>query len=118
MRTGKSSDRQLGPYKIIRSRATDEWCAEADASVPASPYAPHIGLPELKSTGGIDSETTSDAEIEQTHAEEEIPVSNFCHFHILVWLNDRFCVRHPNRPGGPTAQGSFGKAARRNRKML
>ena len=87
-RTGLISTGRFQPYGIPHHTRPYEYRnAEAGPSTLASPLVPYVGPPAPQPSGGK-SETTADAENEQTVTEEKGPVSKFycSHFpHVTEW---------------------------------
>jgi len=86
-RTGLISTARFQPYGMSHSRTNEYGYAEAGPSTMVPQSVPYVGLPTLQPSGGI-SETTADAESNQTNTEEDkAPVSIFTALVFLVCLN-------------------------------
>jgi len=109
--TGPNTRAEVVPpgwFQSTQSRANCHRNPEAGPSTLVAPPAPRIDPPTPQPSGGTpDSETTADAETQQTTEEDRTPVSNFYWSHIprvTEWL---FSVRHPSGPGSPAARGDY-----------
>jgi hypothetical protein len=73
------------PYGVSRVLSYEYGNAEAGPSTFAPPPFPYIGRPTLQPSGGMTSETTTDAETNQTLTEEDkVTVSNFSVLMLLM----------------------------------
>ena len=65
------------PYGMFHTHSNEYWNAEADPSALVAPPATYVDPSVPQPSGGI-SETTADAETNQTLTEEDkVPVSKF-----------------------------------------
>ena len=117
-RTGVIQTSRLQPYGMTRTHPNEHVNAEAGPSTFVPPPTPYIGPPTPQPSGGI-SETTADAEKNQTTLEEDkIPVSSFyCSHvpHVIEWSSG---VRPPRGLGALVAKDDLARTACGRKKLL
>jgi len=98
--TGQTQTGWFQPYGMSRAPLNEHWDAEVGQSSLVPPPIPYVGSPTQQPSGGYTSETTANAETNNSIKEgDKVTVSNFYCSHVLHVTEWLFGVRLLNRPG-------------------